>query len=95
MSSADTGTADRLLGESVTLYAPEGDTHAAARVSGRLAQVERWGGRFDEALARAERAFEVVAGDEPDEALADLAARLGAAEHFAGDRKSTRPNSSH
>ena len=83
--AADYGTAERLLGEAVALYEAEGETHAAARVSGRLAQVERWGGRFDEALARSERAFEVVAGDEPDEDLADLAARLAAAYHFAGD----------
>ncbi len=83
--AADYGTAERLLGESVALYEAEGETHAAARVSGRLARVERMGGRFDEALARAERAFEVVAGDEPDEALAGLAAGLAAWYHFAGD----------
>ena len=34
---------------------PRASTHAAARVSGRLADVERWQGRLDEALERMER----------------------------------------
>ena len=83
--AADLDSSARLLGESVALYEAEGETHAAARVSGRLAYVERWQGRFDEALERMERAFEVIAGDEPDEDLAQLAGRLAAAYIFKGD----------
>ena len=82
---ADLDTAVRLLGESVALYEAEGETHAAARVSSRFAFAERWQGHFDEALARMERAFEVLAADEPDEDIALLIQRLGAAYIFAGD----------
>ena len=42
----------------------------------RLARVERITGRRDEALARMERAFDVISADEPDEDLALLAGRL-------------------
>ena len=42
-------------------------------------------GRFEDALARAERAFEVISGDEPDEDLASLVVRLATAHWFAGD----------
>jgi tetratricopeptide (TPR) repeat protein len=83
--AADLDSSTRLLGESVALYEAEGETHAAARVSGRLAYVERWQGHFDEALERMERAFDVIAGDEPNEDLAQLAGRLAAAYVFKGD----------
>jgi class 3 adenylate cyclase/tetratricopeptide (TPR) repeat protein len=83
--AADLDGAVGLLGESVALYEADGETHAAARVSGRLAYVERWQGRFDEALERMERAYEVIAGDDPDEDLAQLAGRLAAAYVFKGD----------
>ena len=83
--AADLAGAARLLGESVSLYEAEGETHAAARVSGRLAFVERWQGHFDEALERMERAFEVIGDDEPDEDIGVLASRLAGAYVFAGD----------
>ncbi len=83
--AADLDGAAGLLGESVALYEAEGETHAAARVSGRLAAVERWQGHFAEALERMERAYDVIAGDEPDEDLAQLASRLASAYVFAGD----------
>jgi class 3 adenylate cyclase/tetratricopeptide (TPR) repeat protein len=83
--AADFDGADRLLGTSVAMYDAEGDTHAAARVAGRLAQVERWQGHFDEAVERMERAYEVLADDEPDQDIALLLARLGGAYVFAGD----------
>ncbi len=75
----------RLLGESIALYEDEGDTHAAARVSCRLAEVESNSGRLDQALERLERAFAVISGDEPDADLALLAARLAHGYAFAGD----------
>ena len=43
---------------------------------GRLGEARRFTGRRDEAMARMERAFEVISADEPDEDLALLAARL-------------------
>jgi predicted ATPase/class 3 adenylate cyclase len=75
----------RLLGESIALYEGEGDTHAAARVSSRLAEVESNLGRLDQALERMERAFAVISGDEPDADLALLAARLAHGYAFSGD----------
>ncbi len=74
-----------LLEESIALYEAEGDTHAAARVSSRLAEVESSTGRLDQALERMERAFAVISTDEPDEELALLAARLARGYAFAGD----------
>ena len=75
----------RLYEESIALYEAEGDTHAAARVSSRLAEVEARSGRLDDALERMERAFAVISTDEPDEDLALLAARLANGYAFAGD----------
>jgi len=83
--AADFDGAAGLLAESIALYDAGGETHAAARVSSRLAYVERWQGHFDEALARMERAYDVLADDEPDEDMALLLARLGTGYFFAGD----------
>ena len=83
--AADPDGARRLFERSIALYDAQGESHAAARVSTRLARVERFTGRLDEALARMERAFAVIADDEPDEDLALLAARLGLANWNAGD----------
>jgi len=52
----------RLLAESIALHESAGDTHAAARVSGRLGRVDAFTGHRDEALARMERAFAVILG---------------------------------
>ena len=83
--AADPDAARRLLEEAVRRYEEEGETHAAARVSTRLARVERFTGRLHEALARMERAFEVISADEPDEDLALLAARLAMTSWLTGD----------
>jgi class 3 adenylate cyclase/tetratricopeptide (TPR) repeat protein len=72
---------ERALG----LYDTAGDTHAAARVSTLLATVEMRSGRIEDALERMERAYAVVADDEPDADLAFLLARLAGAHFFAGD----------
>jgi class 3 adenylate cyclase/tetratricopeptide (TPR) repeat protein len=74
-----------LLEESIALYEAEGDTHAAARVSSRLADVESRSGQLDRALDRMERAFAVISTDEPDADFALLAARLASGYAFAGD----------
>jgi class 3 adenylate cyclase/tetratricopeptide (TPR) repeat protein len=74
-----------LLEESIALYEAEGDTHAAARVSSRLADVEAHTGHLDQALERMERAFAVISTDEPDGDFALLAARMAGGYAFSGD----------
>jgi len=83
--AAQPEAATQLFEESIALYEGEGDTHAAARVSNRLAEVESDSGRLDQALERMERAFAVISTDEPDEDLALLAARLARGYVFVGD----------
>jgi len=73
------------LEASIELYEAQGETHAAARVVSRLARVDAFTGRRDEAMARMERAFAVTSGDEPDEDLALLAARLAFGYWYGGD----------
>jgi class 3 adenylate cyclase/tetratricopeptide (TPR) repeat protein len=84
-NAAESETADTLLRESIELYQAEGEMHAAAQVSSRLAYVVRWQGRFDEALAMLEEAYEVLRDDQPDEDIGLLVQRLGAAYTFSGD----------
>jgi len=83
--ASDNELAERLLMESLLLYEGAGETHAAARVAGRVALVEWTTGRHGDALARAERAFETVAGDEPDEDVGLLAGVLAGGYLFTGD----------
>src|SRR5947209_1764248 len=59
-AAADMQGAERLLAESVALYDGAGEGHRAARVSARLAFVVRWQGRFDEAIAMTERAYDLL-----------------------------------
>jgi hypothetical protein len=54
----------------------QGQTHPAARVSARLADVDWAAGHLERALERMEAAFQVLAAEEPDEDLATLAAQL-------------------
>jgi predicted ATPase/class 3 adenylate cyclase len=77
------GARERLV-ESISLYETAGDTHAAARVSGFLGTADAFTGHRDEALERMERAYAVVADDEPDEDLAGLVASISIAHWFAG-----------
>ena len=83
--AGDPDTGRRLIEESIAIYDAEGDTHAAARASGRLARVLGFTGHRDEALERMERAFDVISADEPDEDLAMLAAQLSRTYWFNGD----------
>ncbi len=75
----------RFLERSIALYEAEGDTHAAARVSSRFAQMLAFTAHRDEALERMERAFEVISADEPGEDLAMLAGQLSRSYWFSGD----------
>jgi tetratricopeptide (TPR) repeat protein len=77
--------AGSLFEQAIALYEATGDTHAAARASGWLAQAEQTAGRGEEAIERMERAYAVIADDKPDADLALLLARLGNAHWFAGN----------
>jgi class 3 adenylate cyclase/tetratricopeptide (TPR) repeat protein len=77
--------ATELYERAISLFEDHGATHPAARVSARLGDVLWDRGRFGDALARMDRSFEVLAGDEPDEDLAALAAQLGRFLFFRGD----------
>jgi len=81
----DYDTAARLLGDSIALYEAQADHRSAARVSGRLAAVETYQDRWEEAIARAEAAFETLQRFEPGPELAELAARLGSGYRFLGE----------
>jgi len=74
-----------LIEEALGLYDAAGDTHGAARASMRLGRYQFFSGERDEAVARLERAFEVISTDEPGEDLASLAAILSRAYWFSGD----------
>ncbi|MFL5942121.1 MAG: ATP-binding protein [Gaiellaceae bacterium] len=87
--AADFEAAEQLLTRSRALYEGAGETHAAARVSARLAFVVRWRGRFDEAVAMTESAYELLKDDEPDEDLALLVSRLAGGYIFSGDARAT------
>jgi class 3 adenylate cyclase/tetratricopeptide (TPR) repeat protein len=83
-----TGASDHagsLFERALTLYETAGETHSAARASSLLAMVDARAGRSEEGLERMERAYAVIADDEPDADLAFLLARLGGAHFFVGD----------
>ncbi|HSP71029.1 MAG TPA: AAA family ATPase, partial [Gaiellaceae bacterium] len=93
MSAADSDlpTAERQLSASLPLYLDAGETHQWARTSAKLAFVERWQGRFDDALERLERAWEAVEDDEPDEDVAFIATNLAGAFVFKGRAAEAEP----
>ncbi len=79
---ADSATAH--YERAMRLFRERGLTHAEARASAGLADVDRGEGRLDEGLDRMSRAFAVLATEEPDEDLAMLAAQLGRFLFFVG-----------
>jgi class 3 adenylate cyclase/tetratricopeptide (TPR) repeat protein len=83
--SGEPDAARTLLEEAIDIYEADGDTHAAARASGRLGRALVFTDRREEALARLEHAFEVISRDEPDQDLAMIAAQLSRAYWFSGD----------
>jgi class 3 adenylate cyclase len=74
-----------LLERSIAIYEEAGESHAAARIASRYAQILSFTAHRDEALERMERAFEVISTDEPDETLAMLAGQLSRSYWFSGD----------
>jgi class 3 adenylate cyclase/tetratricopeptide (TPR) repeat protein len=79
----DAGAA--LLEQALSMFEAAGDSHAAARASMRLGRAQMFRGRREEALARLERAFEVISTDEPDEDLSLLASALSRAYWYGGE----------
>jgi predicted ATPase/class 3 adenylate cyclase len=75
----------RLYDEAIARYEQIGDMHAAARASAYLAFVESRLGRLEQATERTERAYHVIANDEPDADLALVLARLGQFHAAAGN----------
>jgi class 3 adenylate cyclase/tetratricopeptide (TPR) repeat protein len=70
----------------ISMFESIGLTHAAARVSAALGEVEwSYSGLVDEAVARMEEAYEVLRTEEPDADLATLAAELGRFHYFRGE----------
>jgi tetratricopeptide (TPR) repeat protein len=61
-----------------------GETHASARVSARLGEVDFLQERLEQGIERMERAFSLLADEEPDADLATLAAQLGRLHLFSG-----------
>ncbi len=88
--TADWGTAERLLADSIALYESEGDVRSAARGSGRLATVEGMQGRMQDGVTRAEAAFATLEQFEPGAELAELAGRLAVGYVFVGEQEKAR-----
>jgi tetratricopeptide (TPR) repeat protein len=61
-----------------------GETHASARVSARLGEVDFLQERLEQGIERMERAFFLLADEEPDADLATLAAQLARLHLFRG-----------
>jgi class 3 adenylate cyclase/tetratricopeptide (TPR) repeat protein len=70
----------------IDLFEAESETHAAARVSGRLGIVEWWDfHRIDEAVERVEAAFAQLSGEVHDPDVAFLAAEAARLHYFRGE----------
>jgi class 3 adenylate cyclase/tetratricopeptide (TPR) repeat protein len=73
------------LERSLALFQEAGRTHAAARVSARLAEVESQSGELRPAIERMEAAFAVLSREEPDADFAALAAQLARLHNLQGE----------
>jgi class 3 adenylate cyclase/predicted ATPase len=92
LGNAESDAAEQALRAALELLVQAGELHAAARVSGRLGNLEVLTGR-GEGMRRMEEAFEAVSADEPDADVADLAARLGRGLALAGElERAVEPN---
>jgi class 3 adenylate cyclase/tetratricopeptide (TPR) repeat protein len=83
-ATGETGAAVDRFEEAIRLFQSRGRTHPAARVSARLAEILWDQGHIEQGLERMEASFAVLAGEEPDEDLATLAAQLARLHAFAG-----------
>jgi class 3 adenylate cyclase/predicted ATPase len=69
----------------ISLFESEGALHPAARVSARLGEAVWTQGKGADALETMEASYRVLADEEPDADLAQLAAQLGRFSFFFGD----------
>ena len=69
--------AEKLLGEAHSTFERAGLVDRAARVSARLADFDYRKGRIGEAVARLERALEMLPTEDADEDVGEVAAQLG------------------
>ena len=74
-----------LFERAIQLFGDEALSHPAARVEAKLASALWDEGQIDTAAERMARSYDVLAGDEPDEDLAMLAAQLARVRWFTGD----------
>ncbi len=70
---------------SVSLFEDRGETHPAARVTARLAEVMWQRGKLEQGVETMDRSFQILSKEEPDEDLAGLAAQVGRFMYFSGD----------
>jgi class 3 adenylate cyclase len=75
-----------LFQDSKDVFEAQGEAHAAARVSAKLAELMWDRGRLREAVDEMDRSFQVLKDDPPDEDLAMLAAQIGRFLFFAGEQ---------
>jgi tetratricopeptide (TPR) repeat protein len=69
-----------------------GLSHPAARISGRLADIDGAQGHFAEAVAKLEQALQALSNEEPDEDVANIAAQLGRFLSLAGRQEEGAPH---
>jgi len=72
------------LTRAMRAFEADGQTHAVARISARLAEITWAEGHIEDAIEQMDRSFVVLSADEPDEDLAALAAELGRLLVFTG-----------
>jgi class 3 adenylate cyclase/predicted ATPase len=93
LGKAESEAAEQGLRAALDLLTQAGELHAAARVSGRLGNLEVLTGRGEQGMRRMEDAFEAVSADEPDADVADLAARLARGLALGGElERAGEPN---
>jgi predicted ATPase/class 3 adenylate cyclase len=73
--------------EAISALDAIGETHASARVSARLGEIDFLQERLERGIDRMEVAFSLLADEEPDADLATLAAQLGRLHVFAGSHE--------
>ncbi len=69
--------ARRHFNEAIAAHEAIGESHASARLSSRLGEIDYTEGRLEEGIERMEKAFALLADEEPDADVATLAAQLG------------------
>jgi len=90
VAANDAAAAEQALRDARTRFEDAGLSHDAARATARLS-LALWAlGRGEEALELLEPALAVLAQDEPDQDVAQLAAEAGRIHHFQGDDETAK-----